>query len=493
MPKRYFIIFLVFAVLTLLPACQANEPDKTDNAEYEPSDLTKTGGQENIPEFPEADFGGAAFTALIRGRDAPSYIPKYIFAEEQIGELVNDEAFFRNIAVEEKYNVKLTFVERADPSANLRNQIMAGDQDVDLILDCGYAMAPLITSGIFYNLNNLNNINPEADYWDSNSIEGYAIAGKSFLFNNDISVNHFMGARFIYFNNKLIQDYGLENPYTLIKDNQWTLDKFLEMAKSVSTDLGGQKPSAVPDFVVGMLSENGSSNGTHIHLAIGSGIRLTEKSPEGALVPVLYSEKTEQFISKVRDVLLNQLYAFNQDEVSAGADTSQFLHIWDYGRSLFATDHFLFCHAGTGAVEQFDNMTDFGIAPNPKWDSNQEEYAHKVDHYSLIFAIPVNIKDPDMAGIILDYWAYLSGKTVFPKYYEIFLKNRKIRQDEAVPILEIIKRTIIYDVGEVFSESLKDVFWNAYSKGNLTSEYEKMEQKIIKELDAVYDSYADLD
>jgi hypothetical protein len=43
----------------------------------------------------------------------------------------------------------------------------------------------------------------------------------------------------LVFNKKLIQDHALENPYEIVHNNRWTLDKMIEMTRGVAQDLNG--------------------------------------------------------------------------------------------------------------------------------------------------------------------------------------------------------------------------------------------------------------
>ena len=492
MLRKILIIFLVSAIfLSLLPACKDTETQAL--VPGTPKEGPNEAKDESEPEFPEADFGGADFTIFSRDREAAVYRPRYIYSEGLDGEMLNDEAYMRNMAVEEKYNVRIKLIEHMEPHTVLKREIMAGGNDIELILDQGNALFSLMGDGVYYNLYNLNHVNIDRPYWDPNSIKGYEIADKSFLFNNDVSIAYFTAVRFIYFNSKMVRDYGLEDPYQLIDKNEWTIDKFIELTKSVSTDLGGAGTSAVNEYVFGMFTENGLGNGTHVHLGTGCGIKLAQKEADGSIIPALKNEKTVAFLDKCRDILLNPLYARDQIEISAGADMSGFNNAWDYGRSLFSSGHFLFTQSSSAVAVQFESMDEFGIAPNPKWDSKQEEYAHKTDLYGLAFAIPVNVKNPDKLGMILDYWAYVSSKTVFPAYYEIFLKIRKMRDENALSVLDIVKRTIVYDIGEILSASLQTAYYNGYHNGNFVSEYEKYEPKITQELNKLYEYLSNLD
>ena len=43
----------------------------------------------------------------------------------------------------------------------------------------------------------------------------------------------------IYFNKDIVTECGLENPYELVYNKEWTVDKFISMAEGATADLDG--------------------------------------------------------------------------------------------------------------------------------------------------------------------------------------------------------------------------------------------------------------
>lgn len=72
----------------------------------------------------------------------------------------------------------------------------------------------------------------------------------------------------ILFSKQLITDFGLEDPYKLVKSGKWTIDKMIEMGTGVAGDLNGDTKydkndrfAAIiwDDTIMGMVNATGRS------------------------------------------------------------------------------------------------------------------------------------------------------------------------------------------------------------------------------------------
>ena len=171
-----------------------------------------------------------------------------------------------------------------------------------------------------------------------------------------------------------------------------------------------------------------------------------------------------------------------------------FANRFDYGRSLFANDHFLFIQGNMGVSSQLKDMkSDYGVAPNPKYDSAQQSYFHKMDRFSLIWAIPKCEMDYDRVGIIMEYWAYESSQTVMPAYYEITIKTKRVQEETASQMIDLIKDSIRYDLSELYNSDILSVLYTGYENGNLSSTWASSKKLMGKSFDKVYKAISELE
>lgn len=446
---------------------------------------------EPVPEFVEADYGNDDFIIFQRNSQAASYPGFYIDSDEPT-DTMSEATYLRNLAVEEKYKIVISSMEVADPYKEIRTYVSSGDVPFDLVLDRRSYMGALAQEGYFYDFNQIEHIDFTQPWWDANCARDYEVAGKLFFMVNDVSVSNLAGARFFYFNRNLINEFSLEDPYKLIENNQWTLDKFLELVRSVSVDNGDNVWDG--NDVYGLCTETGDGNGNIMHLLVGCGIKFIEKDTTGELITKAYSEKTQTVMTRVAETLLGTNYVLSYGDAAKGADTSDYANNYDYGRSLFANDHFLFIQGNMAVSSQFRDMTsDYGVAPNPKFDSAQEEYYHKMDKYSLLWAIPKCEMDYDRLGVVLEYWAYESSKTVMPAYYEITIKTKRVPDETASRMIDLVKDSIRYDTSEIYNGEVLTILYNGYTTGNLASTWKGGERVIQKKLDNIYKTLSELE
>ena len=492
------LIMAALMLLAVLVGCSdPNGGDKTTTPGGDtpattpaPGDSSQDTTSEPAPEFVDANYNDADFVVFQRNANASSYGGYYI-TSDSVTDTMSEATFTRNVAVEDKYRVKIKALEVSDPYKEIRTYITSGDIPFDVILDRRTYMGSLAQEGYLYNFRNLEHIDMTRSYWDSNCAESYDVAGKLFFMANDISVSNLAGARFFYFNKQLLGEYDLENPYDLVEKNQWTLEKFLTMVNSVSTDNGDGIWDG--NDVYGLCSETGSSNGNIMHLLVGCGINFIDKTADG-LTTNAYTEKTQNIMTSVAAALIGNQSVLSYEDAAAGADMTGFANKFDYGRSLFANDHFLFIQGNMGVSSQLKDMkSDYGVAPNPKYDSAQQSYFHKMDRFSLIWAIPKCEMDYDRVGIIMEYWAYESSQTVMPAYYEITIKTKRVQEETASQMIDLIKDSIRYDLSELYNSDILSVLYTGYENGNLSSTWASSKKLMGKSFDKVYKAISELE
>ena len=196
------------------------------------------------------------------------------------------------------------------------------------------------------------------------------------------------------------------------------------------------------------------------------------------------TEKIDSIFSMLSNVFKSDA-CLTYSDASSGADYSAFGSKYTYCRTLFAQDHFLFVQSSMGTSQQMSDMDGdgYGIAPNPKYNKDQERYSHKMDKLSNIWGIPNSTQlDYDMIANVMDYWAYESSKTVMPAYYEITIKTRRINDPYDSTMLDLIKSTICYDVSEVFGIDVTDVLWSGYTTNAFSSAWAGQKRVIDKQV-----------
>lgn len=436
--------------------------------------------EDTTPEFPEANYGDEDFVVISRSPTASSYPGFYIGTEEPT-DVMSSAVYTRNTNTELKYGIKISQVASDKISTAVKNGVDAGMLDFDVILDQRSNLASLATAGYLYNFNNLN-IDFSNPWWDANCADGYEIDGKLYIMANDISVSNLAGARFFYFNKNIIKNYQLTSPHTYIQEDKWTLENFLGLVSSVYTDDGDGVRTG--SDVYGLLMETGATNGNAIHMLVGCGVQFSSKDSNGMLTVDLDLEKIDNVFAMLSPVLKGE-NCLTYSDAASGADYSEFGNKYNYGRNLFAQNHFLLFQGNMGLSNQVSDMEGdgYGIAPNPKYSADQETYYHKMDKLSNIWGIPNSKQlNYEMIANVMDYWAYESSRTVMPAYYEITIKTRRINDPYDTQMLDLVKETIFYDISEVFGINVTSALWTGYANNALSSAWTSQAKAISRQI-----------
>jgi len=214
-----WLLMLIMAVAVLAAGCSGGKNT--------PSDATPTPGGEATPTpeptpeptpvdggLPEADLGGYVFTV------ADTNMNRW-FPEEGSSDLAN--AINERIKwVEEKYNCKIEY--KTHSEEEIGAAIMAGDKYADFFITTTWEMARHIVGNRLVDMNTIPNLDLTADYWKKhNEYDQYSYNGKTFgaaaPFADQAEEIWLMA-----FNKAIIEELGLENPYDLVKNNEWTFE-----------------------------------------------------------------------------------------------------------------------------------------------------------------------------------------------------------------------------------------------------------------------------
>ncbi len=490
---RYRILTLLLAALmltTVFVGCKepSELPDETTpSGETTPEETTPPETTvDTTPVFVDKNYGGATFTVFQRNREG-NYGGMYIYPGEDITNPMEAATYERNLALEEKYGIKLEFKEAGNPTDQVSRLINSGDVTFDVILDQRLQTALNSKKGILYDWNKIQNISWDRSWWDKNVKEGYSINDKLYYAVNDISVGNLEGVRFLYYNKKLQKDFGLKDPQVLVEQDKWVLDEYLAMVKSISVDNGDGVWNGYDTY--GMLGELSRHNGNIMYFLAGVGVKYLEIDNNGNFYTNAYNDRMQTIAAKIRDVFVDKHYVCYYGEAVTDDPSSGKI---TYSRNvLFPADHFLFVQTGMKSSIGFKDMaSDYGVAPNPKADESQDRYYHKMDKYQLIWSIPnYESVDYDRLGIIMEYWSYMSSLTVMPAYYETTIQTKIMRNPKDTEMLDLIKATTVYDLGELFGADIMEAIYNGYEKETYASEWESAKSSIDEQLSKLTEQF----
>jgi len=486
---RKYLICILAVLLLAQTGCgnTAAEPNDNAAAEENPAQTEAITETEPQAEVPEADYGGTTYDILTCGNWAADWTEIYEFqATELTGEAINDAVYQRNLMAEEKYNIVISEIHNMGSTgatgkgrAFVQNSVQASDQAYDLVLMGTYDCAPLAAEGYLLNLkSDVPYVNLQKPWWDQKVVEDLALGGKMFYATGDLTMIDNDCTFCLLFNKQMIVDYALDDPYTLVKEGDWTIDRFVQMASQVSVDVDGDGKYTEAD-TYGYCIWHEAMRGM-VNACGGRFCALTDKNE---MELTFLDERTIDMLSRFSVLAYDRSLAYST------------YHSPDKIEEMFANDQVLFYSRYLCIIKKYRDMeTDFGILPYPKYDEAQKDYYSSVSPYGCSFVcVPVVVENPEMTGAVLEYMACESRDIVTPAYYDVTLQGKILRDEESTEMLDIILSSRVFDLGWYYEiggyhVDLLKLFYN--SSLDFVSMYEKNKAKALEEIAAVNANFA---
>ncbi len=407
--------------------------------------VTATETQYPDPVLPDVNYEGTTFTFLTSGpedQNGAAWQTYDIYAAEADGDTITDAVYARNMWIEEKLNVHIAEIKSDGYTLDIaKKAVTAGETTYDAIMTSLYNACMLGQEGYLYDILSIPNLNLEEDWWDQRQIEDMTIAGKLYIATGDITVLDNDATWVLMFGKQLANDLDLPSLYDLVREDQWTLDKMYDMAKSATRDVNGDGKIYGWDDIYGLLTTADTAPG----LLYASGYKLSSRDTDG--YPMLdidtlaVANVVEQAGALMGDRKITLLAG--QDDTKSTDDVRIF---FQEGRGLFFGE-VLQC-----VTRMRESTTDFGLLPWPKYDETQENY-HNFIHATAGkgVTVPATQNDLEKTGVILEAMAAKSVSTVTKAYYDVALTYKYMRDEESAEMLDIILDSRIYDLTYLYN------------------------------------------
>ena len=427
---------------------EETETKKTETAPESESESIDDGEitRENTPDTLPADldFGGEDIRILYRGGDHDVQVE---ITAEDTGDVVDSSIFNRNIAVEDRLNIKLQYEPTTDdihngPTTNdlVKAAVAAGDPVYDLFANHMSQTTPLVLTQHFYNLYAQPYLDFDMPWWSQSFKEQVTLNGKNYMAAGDISQTMLRGTYVTILNKSVLNEYHTGyDPYETVRAGGWTYDEVLRLA-DIYHDVNGDGKADVGDIYGFIRDAVGIVNDA----LVGSfDIPLVEN--EGDTLKIVFnSEKTIGFIEKAQVLFYENNYAIKQEYVDLAnklMDDTALMTIF----RLSLTDSLR------------DMEADYMILPCPKYDEAQQNYCGFTHNGFSVFCIPVTCATPDIAAATLEALCAESYRTCTLAYYETTIKGKLARDTATAEMLDLIHAGVRFDFGYVYSASLENI------------------------------------
>lgn len=477
MKKTSAILLLAAMLLVSCGETAGETPPPAQNSETAAAaEQTETEAEVTTEVTPESfgiaaeDFGGRNITVITGEHCSYEYM-----IEEESGDVVDDAVFARNRAVEEQLGVKFSFISSknwsgGDPFYNLiRKDVKAGDCSYDIVNGLNCYTSPLIFEGVFQRLDTIESIDFSHPWWvPGKSLDGSERVYFSF---SDASLSLYKDLYVMFFNQSIVTDNGMEDPYQLVRDGKWTVDAFLSMGSKGSSDLNGDGSIDVENDQIAYYAKHAANRA--FMSAAGTSVFVTD----GDGLPTLngVSERLVSLYEKMQPFLTDKTLTVIDKEPDMLLLSKSFAD----GRVLFLVN----CIVGVEAMR--DMQDDYGIIPLPKYDEAQDTYYSQIATSSSALYLEITAQDTEQLGSVMEALGFYSWRDVVPVYYDTALSVKYARDENVQEMLAMVRKNASTNIDFLYNTIFwtNDVINAAWEGKEIASWYASVESKALKSLE----------
>ena len=485
MKKLLALVLAAVMLCASLAAC-GNSNDTTEK------NLAADAPVEGLPSPKDVNIAGE-FNVLVSGNYACNDFDSFDGERNTVQEAI----YRRNELITQDYGVEVideditkfgSTTGSGDGYMKLYNEYVSGQSNYDAASIGTYDIASLAFTGLLWDLNVLPYVDLSKPYWDQQANKDLAVQGKMFYSNGDIGVCNNKITHAVLFNKDMAADYNIENPYDIVKANNWTLEKFASLVKQVGEDKNLDGIYDEKDLY-GLLTWNDPM----VSVLASSREKIASVNEAGEIEITLYNERTVTLYDRFTDLVFDSQHVYNYqyDNVTGKQSPSA---VWNTNRdNIFNESRALFYLNAVGTIERHRSSdVEFGVLPYPKLDAMQEEYGHNVSSYhSQFICVPMLVPDATRSGIVIEYLAAKGQEIVRPAYYDITLNGKSVRDSESSEMLDIIFATRSYDIGSYykigsFGSEINQMFVTRNSLTVIYETYKATGEAAVRKLNSAF-------
>ena len=425
------IICLILCILMLVSSmvsCKKEEPVAPAESTAESTQVDMS----NVCEVPDTDEWRDKEFRVWKNE----YSKTDMLSEGINGEVINDAVFKRNALVQDKYGIKITFVE----GSNMLAVFSAGDDAFELYGHKYSGMNEAILNGVCIDLEKLTYMATEKSWWNTYLIDSFEIGGKKMVFSGDFSQRIMDYSWCIMVNKKMAAENGFgDEIYSTVHEGKWTFEKLKQNCINVTTDSSG-------DGVLDHLDTWGflSSKNVATALMTSSGIKTVEHDSKGNLKFNLNNATSIEKLEEIWKFSADSSFQLKAQSIVSGNDIyKESTKIFNEGRALYNAS------VMKNVMNNASNVKDgYALVPMPKYNEDQENYISTFQaHSSGTYIVPRTVTNKDFVSAVLEYMCYCSTDTVRTAYYDTVLQGRAAKDPESVKMLDLIFATATTDLG----------------------------------------------
>ena len=433
--KRILLLLLclsmLFSVVVVFSSCKKDETEQPDVIGQVDS------GDELYSHLVKKDYAEDGVAREFNILNNESDYALTMMDSDNISTSMDNAIFTRNRFVEEQLGIMIqvqqqNYNEAAD---TMRRLAAAGIYQYDICYNESWKQSTLVLEGVYKSVNDYEQyLDLDKPWWYDDVIEDVTIADNRYLVAGDMNMMVNESVTGLAFNREIIANYGAESPYDLVKSGEWTFEKLYTISTETRQD---GKYGVVGNIVFADA------------MIVGAGITLTTKDEEG----IIARNPVDDYFVSVYQTMVTYFFEDNgigkTNGIRTNYDSENFVSgafdrsyssgsVFTSGQSTFA-----FMAVGNMRMDLPGCSVKYGLVPNPKYNTNQNQYISYVTRPASLCGISVEI-DGQLEGTleyvcnVMEWLCAYSYKLVKPVYYDVILYGRISKESEEAEMLDIM-------------------------------------------------------
>jgi hypothetical protein len=360
---------------------------------------------------------------------------------------IDNSVYLRNQTIQNRLGVTLKFnlikgnVNNIDSfKAEVTNAAVG--EPYDIVAGYTRSIAVCSTAGYLLDLGHIkteNYLDFEKPWWNKSIINATkTIDGNLYFVTGDASTSLAQMTYCVYFN---ADHRGLANnsPYTMVENDEWTLDNMLKITKGHYVNYG--------DTGIGLEDELGVIGHYYDWSALlhGCGVGIITRDSLGDFV---LDESIRGRGVTVMDKLSTYTRLDGGYVRGRNDDSAALLENFSSGKSMF-----LITESGSALTKLKNVNFEYGCVPCPKYEENQTSYISAVRQPVTLYGIMKNVSTSrlPMVTAVLECWGSEGYRKTTPAVFEQSMKGQVAASAKMVDMLEIIKNSAWFDCGRIYA------------------------------------------
>jgi len=451
MKRDLTLVLAGILLLSTMTSCRAEETESTDTTapETKVSETTEeTVDLADMTYLEQLSYDRALLTDALPEKDYAGYTFRvgYLYlddetpasqfyqdwqAEEMTGEVLNDAVYQRNITVEERFHVDVVMVRNHASSYydEISAAVLAEEDLCDMISIHPGFFGRLTLDGFMQNLAEMEYLDFAQPWWMQTAIENLSYDGKIYTAHGTANAVSLLGdCAVMFFNKDMAEDLQIEDLYTVVRENRWTLDYALKLISTTASDTDGD----------GIMGENDRYG---LYFSFPNVMNRFVWSLGGRYVTNIDGIPTITMNNSAMEKAYSGAWTLYEADGTYAYP--------DYGQDSFTNGNSLLYYSAVCNYSSFREL-DFavGILPNFKADEEQEKY--------LTFGsgcpqgILITVQDTERSAIIMEALNAEGYRLVVPAYYESAVKLKMVPDQESAEMLDIAMNGVVFDGCQLF-------------------------------------------